>query len=88
MWLAVGEQPGPDRSTATDNRGQTTDAFRIPRIREKPEKPWSVPDYAAGRASLSLHSYTIDSLEHRAPMHDHVREDIEPFTAVRFRVDA
>lgn len=41
-----------------------------------------------GRASLSLHSYTIDSLEHRAPMHDHVREYIEPFTAVRFRVDA
>lgn len=41
-----------------------------------------------GRASLSLHSYTIDSLEHRGPMHDHVREYIEPFTSVRFRVDA
>lgn len=39
------------------------------------------------RASLSLHSYTIDSLEQRGPMHDHVREYIEPFTAVRFRVD-
>lgn len=41
-----------------------------------------------GRASLSLHSYTIDSLEHRAPMHDYVREYIEPFTLVRFRVEA
>jgi hypothetical protein len=41
-----------------------------------------------GRASLSLHSYTIDGLEQRAPMHDHVREYIEPFTLVRFRVEA
>ena len=40
-----------------------------------------------GRASLSLHSYTIDGLEHRTPMHDHVREHIEPFTSVRFRVE-
>jgi hypothetical protein len=40
------------------------------------------------RASLSLHSYTIDSLEHRQPMRDHIREYIEPFTSVRFRVEA
>lgn len=39
------------------------------------------------RASLSLHSYTIDSLEHRSPMHDHVCEYIEPFTVVCLRVD-
>ncbi|MDP3824732.1 MAG: hypothetical protein Q8R33_24940 [Burkholderiales bacterium] len=41
-----------------------------------------------GRASLSLHSYTIDSLEKKEAMHDHVREYIEPFSSVRFRVDA
>ena len=41
-----------------------------------------------GRANLSLHSYTIDSMEHRGPMRDHVREYVEPFTSVRFRVDA
>ncbi len=40
------------------------------------------------RANLSLHSYTIDSLEHKTPMHDHVREYIEPFTTVRFSVNA
>jgi hypothetical protein len=40
------------------------------------------------RASMSLHSYTIDSMEHRGPMRDHVREYLEPFTSVRFRVDA
>jgi hypothetical protein len=41
-----------------------------------------------GRASLSLHSYTIDNLERREPMRDRVREYIEPFTLVRFRVEA
>ena len=40
------------------------------------------------RASLSLHSYTIDSLEQRGPMRDHVRQYIAPITSVRFRVDA
>ena len=44
--------------------------------------------HRAGRANLSLHSYTIDGLEHRTSMHDHVREYIEPFTAVSFRVEA
>ena len=40
------------------------------------------------RASLSLHSYTIGSMEHQQPMRDHVREYITPFTSVRLRVDA
>lgn len=39
------------------------------------------------RASLSLHSYTIDNLERKEPMQDHVREYIEPLTVVRLRVD-
>lgn len=39
------------------------------------------------RANLSLHSYTIDSLEQRSHGRDHVNEYIEPFTSVRLRVD-
>lgn len=40
------------------------------------------------RANLSLHSYTIDSLEHQQPMRDHVREYVKPFTIIRFIVHA
>lgn len=41
-----------------------------------------------GRANLSLHSYTLENLEQKTPMLDHVREYIEPVQAVRLRVDA
>ena len=40
------------------------------------------------RANLSLHSYTIDSMEHKQPMRDHVREYIQAPYSVVFRVDA
>jgi hypothetical protein len=40
------------------------------------------------RASVSLHSYTIDSLEHRTPMHDHVREHLQLGQSVAIKVDA
>ena len=40
------------------------------------------------RASLSLHGYTIDELESRAPMRDFVREYIEAPHSAALRVDA
>ena len=40
------------------------------------------------RASVSLHSYTIDSMEHEQPMRDHASEYIAPTTTVRFQVAA
>ena len=40
------------------------------------------------RASVSLHSYTIDSMEHQQPMRDRAREYIVPDTTVRFQVAA
>lgn len=40
------------------------------------------------RASVSLHSYTIDSLEHQTPMHDHVREHLQLGQSVAITVDA
>lgn len=39
------------------------------------------------RANLSLHSYTIDSMEHKLPMRDHVREYVQPPHSVVLRVD-
>lgn len=41
-----------------------------------------------GRASLSLHSYTIDSIELKKPMRDHMREYIEPPHLVQLRIGA
>ena len=40
------------------------------------------------RASVSLHSYTVDSMEHQQPMRDHAREYIVPDNTVRFQVAA
>lgn len=40
------------------------------------------------RASLSLHSYTIESMELKQSGQDHWHEYIEPHTVVRFSVDA
>jgi len=38
------------------------------------------------RARVSLHSYTLDSLEHKTPMTDHVRQEILSGECVRFEV--
>lgn len=40
------------------------------------------------RASVSLHSYTLDGLEQRGPMNDHVREHIHFGQEVSFELDA
>jgi hypothetical protein len=40
------------------------------------------------RASVSLHSYRIDDLEHRQPMRDHAREYIVPTCSLRFQLIA
>jgi hypothetical protein len=40
------------------------------------------------RANVSLHSYTIDSMEHQQPMRDHAREYIAPANTVRLQVAA
>jgi len=40
------------------------------------------------RANVSLHSYTIDSMEHQQPMRDHAREYIAPGNTVRLQIAA
>jgi hypothetical protein len=40
------------------------------------------------RASVSLHSYTIDSMEHRTPMKYHVQEHLKPGQSASVKVDA
>jgi hypothetical protein len=43
--------------------------------------------YRPSRVSESLHSYTLEALEHRTPMSDFVRQYIEAPYAVTLRVD-
>jgi hypothetical protein len=44
--------------------------------------------YRPLRASVSLYSYMIDSMEHQQPMRDHVRDNITLVGAVRFQIAA
>ncbi len=43
--------------------------------------------YRPERASASLHTYTIDSLEQHAPVHDQMREYLEPGQSVNIQLN-
>jgi len=44
--------------------------------------------YQPERASVSLHTYTIDSVEQRSPGSDHLREYFKPTQTVAIKIDA
>lgn len=47
---------------------------------------WS--SHRPDRARVSLHTFTLDELEHREPLRDKVREQLQPGASLTLRIDA